>query len=101
MKMLLQIEIPHEPFNSMVRDGTVGGKIQQILGEIKAEAVYFSNFEGRRGLIMVVDVPERHSVPALAEPWFLVFGATVQFRILMTPEDLGKAGLDAIGKKWG
>ena len=39
-------------------------------------------------------------VPAFAEPWFLTFNADVQFRVVMTPEDLKKAGLDEIGKKW-
>jgi len=36
----------------------------------------------------------------LAEPWFLTFNAHVEFRVAMTPEDLGRANLDALGKKW-
>jgi len=40
-------------------------------------------------------------IPALAEPWFLQFDADVEMRIAMTPEDLGKSGLDALGKTWG
>jgi len=39
-------------------------------------------------------------VPALAEPFFLTFNAEVEFRIAMTPEDLARSGLDALGKKW-
>jgi hypothetical protein len=38
--------------------------------------------------------------PKYAEPWFLAFGANVEFLPAMTPEDLKAAGLDAIGKKW-
>jgi hypothetical protein len=38
--------------------------------------------------------------PKYAEPWFLAFGANVEFLPAMTPEDLKTAGLDAIGKKW-
>ena len=39
-------------------------------------------------------------IPSLAEPWFLTFNADVDFRVAMTPDDLKKAGLDAMGKKW-
>ena len=39
-------------------------------------------------------------VPALAEPWFLVFEADVKFHVVMSPEELGRAGLEAIAKKW-
>ena len=40
-------------------------------------------------------------IPALAESWFLGFNAAVEIQPAMTPEDLGRAGLDALGKKWG
>ena len=39
-------------------------------------------------------------IPALAEPWFLTFNADVELRVAMTPEDLARAGLEALGKKW-
>ncbi|MEJ2010524.1 MAG: panthothenate synthetase, partial [Acidobacteriota bacterium] len=39
-------------------------------------------------------------VPALAEPWFLQFNAECSFHIVMTPDVLAKAGLEALGKKW-
>ena len=39
-------------------------------------------------------------IPAIAEPWFLIFNADVKFRIAMTPDDLKKSDLDAAGKKW-
>jgi hypothetical protein len=32
--------------------------------------------------------------------WFLTFNANVEFKVVMTPDDLKKAGLDEIGKKW-
>ena len=31
MRMLLNIRIPHEPFNTLVRDGSVGDVIGRIL----------------------------------------------------------------------
>jgi hypothetical protein len=43
---------------------------------------------------------EPSQIPAFAEPWFLTFNADCEFRVVMTPEDLQKAGLDTIGSKW-
>ena len=101
MRMLLDFKLPLEPFNSLARKGKVGETVQQVLDDIKPEAVYFSEREGKRGGIMVVDVPDPSRIPALAEPLFLAFDASVEFRILMTPEDLAKSGVDDIGKKYG
>jgi hypothetical protein len=50
---------------------------------------------------MIVDIADPSKIPALAEPWFLSFNAEVSGHLVMTPEDLGKAGLEALGKKWG
>ncbi len=100
MRMLVHVQFPLEPFNSAVRNGTAGEKIRKILESIKPEAVYFSEHNGRRGGTLVVDVKDASEVPALAEPWFLTFNAEVEFRIAMTPEDLGRSNLDALGKKW-
>lgn len=101
MHMLLSVEFPHEPFNTAVRNGTVGAIIGRILEESKPEAVYFTEQDGRRGALLVVDVERPAQVPALAEPWFLHFNADCKFRIAMTPEDLQQSGLEALGKKWG
>lgn len=93
MRMLLQVDLPLEPFNSYVRDGSIGERIGQILEDLKPEAVYFTEQDGRRGAFIVVDVPEASAIPAIAEPWFLTFEAEVFFRIAMTPEDLERANL--------
>jgi hypothetical protein len=100
MRMLLHAKLPHESFNVAVRDGTAGKKIQRILSELKPEAVYFTEYQGRRGAIMIVNVDDPSKVPTFAEPWFLLFNADCEFHIVMTPEDLAKAGLDELGKKW-
>ena len=100
MRMLFHVKIPHEPFNTAVKDGTAGTKMRRILDELKPEAVYFTEYQGRRGAIMIVNVDDPSKVPAISEPWFLTFNADCEFHIVMTPEDLAKAGLDELGKKW-
>ena len=100
MRMLLNVTLPHEPFNAAVRNGTAGSTIRQILDEIKPEAVYFTEQNGHRGAILIVHVTQPSDVPALAEPWFLNFNADCQFRIVMSPEELQQAGLEELGRKW-
>jgi len=101
MKILLNVKIPHHKFNAAVKDGSAGAKLNKILEATKPEAVYFTDQDGCRSAVLIVDLPDASKIPALAEPWFLTFEADIQVRVVMTPEDLKKAGLDEIGKKWG
>lgn len=101
MRMLLHTLLPHEPFNTYLREGSAGKKLQKILDDLKPEAVYFTNYNGLRSAILIVDVAEASQVPKLAEPFFLTFNADCQFHIVMGPEDLAKAGLETLAKKWG
>lgn len=98
--MLMQVKFPIEPFNTYVKDGSIGAKMQKIMADLKPEAAYFTAVDGHRGGILVVDMEAPSKIPALAEPWFLVFNAHVEIQPTMTPEDLGRAGLEALGKKW-
>ena len=100
MRMIMQVRFPIEPFNSLTRNGTSGTKMKQILDDIKPEAAYFCEQGGKRGGILIVDVNDPSDIAVLAEPWFLTFNAEVEFRVAMTPEDLGRADLGALGKKW-
>jgi hypothetical protein len=100
MRMMLTAHIPHEPFNTLVRQNKAGEIIKRILDDIKPEAAYFTEQHGTRCAVLIVNVAEPSRVPSLAEPLFLSFNADCRFRIVMTPEDLGKAGLDDLGKKW-
>lgn len=100
MKMLLTVDFPPEPFNSLVKSGKVGEIIGRIIETIKPETAYFTELDGKRGGIFVVDLQNPSDVPSFAEPFFLNFQASCKFRILMSPEDLQNAGLEEIGKKW-
>jgi hypothetical protein len=100
MRMLLHVRIPHEEFNAAVRDGSAERKMKQILEQTKAEAAYFTEYDGRRGAIMIINIDDPSEVPKYSEPWFLLFNADVEFHVAMTPEELGRAGLEKLGKKW-
>ena len=100
MRMLMQVKLPHREFNAAVKEGTAGQKLNRILEETSPEAVYFTEYNGQRGAIMIVDVKDPSEIPAFAEPWFLTFNADVEFHPVMSPDDLKRAGLDELGKKW-
>lgn len=100
MRLMLEVSIPNDNFNAALRNGTVGKTIQHILEETRPEAVYFSEREGKRGALLIVNVTDPSKIPFFAEPWFLAFNADVKFRIVMSFEELQKAGIEEIAKKW-
>ena len=100
MRILQHVTFPHEPFSTYVRDGSIGGKMKRILDELKPEAAYFTEFDGRRSAILIVNIDDTSQIPAIAEPWFLAFNADCELRPAMVPADLAKADLAALGKKW-
>lgn len=101
MRMLMIVKIPNTDFNTALKNGNASKIMNRILEDCSPETVYFTEEEGCRGAFMVVNVDEPSKIPRLAEPWFLSFNASVQFKIAMTPDDLKKSGLDDLGRKWG
>ncbi|MEY4719951.1 MAG: hypothetical protein RL563_2569 [Pseudomonadota bacterium] len=100
MKMLLDITLPHGTFNAAIKDGTVGSKLNRILEATKPEAAYFTEQNGQRAVVLVVDLVAPSALPALVEPWMLLFQADIKLRPFMTADDLKDAGLEELGKKW-
>ncbi len=98
MRFVLTVTMPHEPFNSLVRDGSAGEKISSILSDLNPEAVYFTELDGTRCGILVINLDDVSEIPKYAEPFFLTFNADCEFRVAMTPEDLGRAGLGELAR---
>jgi hypothetical protein len=103
MRMLMTVSIPVEAGNAAVRKGNLGSTIQSILADLKPEAAYFSEEDGRRTGFIVFDMKESSQLPALAEPWFLAFNATFRVRPAMNAEDLaaGMPGMTKAVEKFG
>ena len=53
--------------------------------------------------MLFVNMQDASQIPALAEPWFLAFQASIDIVPVMTPEDLKKAGpaIEQAVKKYG
>jgi hypothetical protein len=101
MRMLMTVKIPNKEFNAAVKNGSASKIMNRILEDCGPEAVYFTDEGGQRTAILVVNIDEPSKIPRFAEPWFLSFNASVEFKIAMTQEDLRKSGIEDLGRKWG
>ena len=101
MRMMLNVTMPNEPFSTLVRENKAGKLLERVLEELKPEAAYFTETDGLRSATLIVNVSEPSRIPSLAEPFFLNFNAECRFRIVMLPEEIAKAGLEDVAKKWG
>ena len=59
---------------------------------MKPEAAYFTADNGQRTGFIVFEMQDASQIPAIAEPWFLAFNASIEVRPVMVPGDLAKAG---------
>ena len=102
MRFLMKIKIPTVSGDRAISDHHFGPKMHSLLTEIGAEAAYFTTVEGHRGGYIVVNMKDASQMPAIAEPFFLWFNATVEFMPVMLAEDLAKAGpsIAAAVKNW-
>jgi hypothetical protein len=102
MRFLLKVNIPVEAGNAAAKAGKLGTTIQTILAELKPEAAYFTDDNGQRTGFLFLEMQDASRIPAIAEPWFLAFNASIAIHPVMVPEDLAKAGtaIEAAVKKY-
>ena len=103
MRMMLKVSIPVDAGNAAARNGNLGSTIQNILNDLKPEAAYFAEDQGARTGYIFFDMKESSQLPAIAEPWFLAFNATLTVRPAMNPQDLaeGLPGMQQAVKAYG
>jgi hypothetical protein len=103
MRFLLKVTIPVESGNAATKAGKLGATIQSILADLKPEAVYFTDNNGQRAGFLFLDLQDASQIPAIAEPWFLAFNASIEIHPVMVPDDLVKAtgAIEKAVKKYG
>lgn len=92
MRFLVKVSLPVEQSNAAFKSGKFAQIVQSIVAEMKPEAAYFTEENGKRGAYIFCDIQDVSQLPAVAEPWFLALNASVEFHPAMTPADLAKAG---------
>jgi hypothetical protein len=103
MRVLLKVTMPVEKGNAGIKDGSLGKTIQSILADLEPEAAYFAAEDGKRAAFIVFEMQDPSQIPAVAEPWFLAFNASVEVRPVMNAEDLAKAegDMERAAKNYG
>jgi hypothetical protein len=98
----MKVNIPVESGNAAAKAGKLGATIQSILSDLKPEAVYFTDDNGERAGFIFLEIQDASHIPAIAEPWFLAFNASVEMHPVMVPEDLDRASsaIDTAVKKY-
>ena len=96
MRVMARISIPVESGNRAIKDGSLGGVMQQAAERWKPEGMYFTTFDGRRTAFMVFDLPDASDIPPFAEPFFTQLNADVELAPVMNGVDL-QSGLAQLG----
>jgi hypothetical protein len=104
VRVMITFSMNPEKGDRLIKEGRLGEIMASILEDLQPEAAYFTDVEGTRGGVLIVDMEEASRLPAVVEPLLLGVGATLRVQPVMTPEDLrGAAGeaLQEMGQRYG
>lgn len=100
MRFLMRVSLPVDAGNEQIRSGKVQESLQSMMQDLKPEAAYFYLEQGQRTALFVVNMQDASQLPGMVEPFFLGFEADVEIFPVMLPEDLAKADLAGLAKKY-
>ena len=102
MRFLVKATLPVEAGNALARDPNFGQRIQDIMGDIRPEAVYFAVADGQRTVYAVVNFEGTHEIPRIAEPFWLSLNANVEMIPVMAQDDFAQAAqfIEQAAKKY-
>ncbi|MBK3646162.1 MULTISPECIES: hypothetical protein [Streptomyces] len=90
MRVLLKASMNTEKANDVIRSGKMPQLMEEILGNLKPEAAYFTLDHGVRTAYVFFDLQDSSQMPSVGEPFFLDLGAEIELTPVMNGEDLQK-----------
>ena len=91
MRVLVRAMIPTVAGNRMVKDPNFLKNLEEYLQKFNCEAAYFTEVNGSRTMVLILDLPSTEMIPAIVEPLFQGFDANVEIHPAMNLDDLKKA----------
>ena len=91
MRVLIRAMIPTAAGNKMVKDPNLLKSIEDYTRKFSCEASYFTEVNGNRTMVFVLDLPSTDMIPAIVEPLFQKFEANVEVHPAMNLDDLKMA----------
>ena len=91
MRVLVRAMIPTVAGNKMVKDLNFLKNLEEYLQKFNCEAAYFTEVNGSRTMVLILDLPSTEMIPAIVEPLFQGFDANVEIHPAMNLDDLKKA----------
>ena len=96
MRMMMRAKIPVEEGNAGLEDGSLPAALQEAIALLQPEAVYIGPEDGQRRAMIFFQLQDSSDIPAVTEPFFHKFTASVELLPVMNPEDL-MAGMAKLG----
>jgi hypothetical protein len=91
MRVIVRAMVPTVAGNKAVLDPNFLNKIEDYIKKFNCEASYFTEVNGNRTFVFVLDLPSPDMIPAIAEPLFQGFDANVEVHPAMNLQDLKSA----------
>ncbi len=91
MRVIVRAMIPVAAGNKMVKDPNFVKNLEDYLKKFNCEASYFTEVNGVRTMVLVLDLPSTEMIPELVEPLFQGYEANVEIHPAMNLDDLKKA----------
>jgi hypothetical protein len=91
MRVLVRAIIPTVAGNKMVKDPNFLKNLEDYIQKFNCEATYFTDVNGNRTMVFVLDLPSPDMIPDIVEPLFQGFDANVEIHPAMNLDDLKKA----------
>jgi hypothetical protein len=96
MRMMMKAKMDSAAASKAIRDGRMPEVMQSTMEQLKPEAAYFGPDGGQRTAFIVFEMDDPSQLPAISEPLFSEFHATVEVFPVMDRDDLER-GLSALG----
>ena len=96
MRMMLKAKLDTATTTKAMQDGRLPKVMQAAMEQLKPEAAYFGPDGGIRTCFIIFQMDDPSQLPAISEPLFAEFNATIEIFPVMDRADLER-GLTALG----